>query len=238
MKSDRKFSDAEVARIFERATDDDAPEAQVAAPSPAADGLSLAQIKDIAVEAGIDPVRVERAALALARGEAPAAKPRTWMGLPIGVSRTVELGRVVSDDEWDQLVVRLRETFDARGRLQSHGAFRQWTNGNLQALLEPTPDGHRLRLSTRKGNAKVRLGVGLGGLAIGVVIVAGALSAPAGQPDIGALLAGVVAAVAGATTLGATWLRLPKWARTRAAQMETIAQGIVGQRHQDPSLPR
>ncbi len=66
----------------------------------------------------------------------------------------------------------LRETFDARGRLKAEGSFRQWTNGNLQALLEPTSSGHRLRLSTRKGDVKalVAVGIGLLGAAAGMLV--------------------------------------------------------------------
>jgi hypothetical protein len=66
-------------------------------------------------------------------------------GLPIGVGRTVELDRPRSDSDWERLVADLRETFEARGMVRYDGPFRQWTNGNLQALIEPTPSGHRLR---------------------------------------------------------------------------------------------
>jgi hypothetical protein len=224
MTAERKFSDAEVSRILEQASIDDAPLAPRQQPG---EGLSLAQITEIAAEVGIDRQRIERAAQAVVRGEAVAAKRRTWLGLPIGVSRTVALGRTLNEGEWDQLVVLFRETFDARGRLQGQGAFRQWTNGNLQALLEPTPEGHRLRLSTRKGDAKLRLAMGLGGLLIGVAIVLGVVSAPSGQQDLGALLAGAALGSAGAITFGATWLGLPAWARRRAEQMEEIARRVL-----------
>ncbi len=79
---------------------------------------------------------------------------RRVLGLPLGVGRTVELGRKLTDEEWDHLVVDLRETFDARGQVRQDGSLRQWTNGNLQALLEPTPTGDRLRLRTMNGNAR------------------------------------------------------------------------------------
>ena len=47
---------------------------------------------------------------------------RRYLGLPIGVGRTVSLDRKLSDAEWEQLVVDLRSTFDARAPI----AFRDW----------------------------------------------------------------------------------------------------------------
>ncbi len=66
-----------------------------------------------------------------------------------------------SDEEWERLVVDLRETFDARGIVRHDGALKQWTNGNLQVLLEPDEKGHRVRLRTTKGDAR---GMMVGGL--------------------------------------------------------------------------
>jgi hypothetical protein len=142
------------------------------------------------------------------------------MGLPVGVSRTIEFNRPVSDTEWNQLVMTLRETFDARGQVTSEGPFRQWHNGNLQALLEPTTTGHRLRLSTRKADAPVWLGLGvmylvLAGL-FATLVSSGAVDAKA---NIGVLLFGV----GGVAALASTYIRLPRWARVRASQMEAIA---------------
>lgn len=84
----------------------------------------------------------------------PQQGSRRWLGLPIGVSRTIELDRKLSESEWERLVVDLRETFDARGRERSEGNFRQWTNGNLQALVEPMGAGDRVRLRTIKGTMR------------------------------------------------------------------------------------
>jgi DNA-3-methyladenine glycosylase II len=38
---------------------------------------------------------------------------------------------VLSDDQWDRLVVDLRETFNAAGIVGREGSLRQWRNGNL-----------------------------------------------------------------------------------------------------------
>lgn len=105
------------------------------------EGLTLTELQEIGREVGISPELVREAANSL---DAPAQRgSRRWLGLPIGVSRTIELDRKLSESEWERLVVDLRETFDARGSVRSEGNFKQWTNGNLQALVEPMGAGWR-----------------------------------------------------------------------------------------------
>src|SRR2546430_5906981 len=41
-----------------------------------------------------------------------AAPIRTFLGLRIGVARTVNLNRRLTDEEWERLVVQLREVFN------------------------------------------------------------------------------------------------------------------------------
>jgi hypothetical protein len=136
----------------------------------------------------------------------------------------VELDRRLTEEEWEHLVVDLRETFDARGRVSSHGSLRQWTNGNLQALLEPTPSGHRLRLKTVRGNAIALMSAGLGFVGVStVMLVVGAVAGELG-PTLGGV-AGVAAMGLGIFAMGA--LRVPTWARTRRQQMEGVAARLA-----------
>ena len=116
-------------------------------------GLTLAALQDIGREVGISAESISLAARSLDLAGRPVS--RKFMGLPIGVGRTVEFDRPLSDSDWERLVADLRETFAARGTVRYDGPFRQWTNGNLQALVEPTPNGHRLRLQTVKGDSRV-----------------------------------------------------------------------------------
>jgi hypothetical protein len=140
----------------------------------------------------------------------------------LAVGHTIDLQRRLTDEEWEQLVVDLRDTFDARGVVRYDGPFRQWTNGNLQALLEPTASGHRLRLRTLNGNARglMTAGVGLVGIAAAMVLAA---AVSGGLTDPGRLgsVAFLSALGAGMFSIGA--LRLPAWARRRLQQMEAIA---------------
>ncbi len=212
----RRFDESEVAAIFEQATKSLPAGATDASVS---EGMTLAELQEIGREIGIPAGRIALAAQSIGR---PSAASHTLLGLPVGVERTIELSRPLSDAEWERLVVDLRETFGARGAMTGQGSLRQWTNGNLQALLEPTATGQRIRLRTVKGNATSSLTVGasmmgLSSLLLVVATMQGALA------DLGMVTAVSLLGVAGAVMVGSTALRLRQWARTRRRQMEEIA---------------
>ena len=229
MTTNRRFSESEIALILEHAgaAQEKAQDATSNALSVSSgEGLTLDQLQEIGTEVGIAPEFVARAANAVARGDLVPTQQRTWLGLPVGVARTIDFGRTVSDEEWDRIVVRLRETFEARGRLQRDGSFRQWSNGNLQALLEPTPSGHRLRLMTRKGDVASRVWLSALGISA-TTVVWSALLLRGGNLDVGALVATSAMGLAGVLSLLSMRFQLPRWARTRAAQMESIASSTI-----------
>jgi hypothetical protein len=217
--TERRFSEDEVSAIFERAA-----EAQQAVRRqlPAGEGMTLADLRAIGREVGIPAELVDQAARSMDQQGKPTT--RTFLGLPIGVGRTVDLGRKLTDEEWDRLVVDLRETFDARGTVRSDGSLRQWTNGNLQALLEPTATGHRLRLRTVMGAARNMMTMGAGVLASTATVVI--VSAANGHLAQALAASGSLLAVgAGLFAVGA--VRLPLWARTRRRQMEGVAARLA-----------
>jgi len=160
--ADRRYNEEEAAAIFlTAAAGPETPPVSV----PRNEGLTLGELQDIGREVGIAPDAVTRAARSLdLRGRAAS---RTFLGLPIGVEHTVELNRWLTDEEWERLVVELRDVFRARGTVKSYGSLREWTNGNLHALLEPFATGHRLRLGTFKGNARTSMAAGLATLGVG-----------------------------------------------------------------------
>ena len=215
--TERRFSEAEVAAIFERATE--TPQRDASGASPA-EGMTLAELQDIGREVGIPAESIALAAQSLDRDTPPPA--RTFLGLPLSAERTVDLGRRISDEEWERFVVDLRETFNARGNVTSYGSLRQWTNGNLQALLEPTATGHRIRLRTVKSDA---IGMMIGGLGMlgfsSTVLAIVALKGALGDPG---LLAGMgMLGTVGLGMFGSSAVRLPRWARTRQRQMDELA---------------
>src|SRR5687768_649873 len=213
--AERRYNQEEVEAIFQRAT-----EAQQAVPllRRPDEGMTLAQLQDIGREVGISADQINAAASSLQRtGQ---ATKRTLLGLPIGVGRIVDLDRKLTDSEWERLVVELRDVFDAKGRLKQEGNFRQWSNGNLQVLLEPMGDRHRLRLRTFKANARAYIAGGLG-LSIVAVMLLVANAAKGQSLDMvrfwmTMLLSG------GFFAIGAAMI--PSWARERQRQMKEIAE--------------
>ena len=218
---ERRFNEEEVAEIFARATEE-RPEGRRHLAS--GDGMTLAELQEIGHEVGIAPESIRQAALLLDRSGH--ATSRHLLGLPIGVGRTVELDRQLTDDEWERLVVDLRETFDARGRVRQHGSLRQWTNGNLQALLEPTATGSRVRLRTVKGDARGLIGGGLAMAGMGAIGLAVALLTGGAAEAGTASMMGMLLAM-GSALIGVGAIRLPGWARRRQEQMSGIAERLT-----------
>ena len=226
--AERRYNDKEIAAIFRAAAEEgpQSPQREVARD----EGLTLAELQAIGSEVGIPSDAVAQAARAV--DVRLGAASRTFLGLPIGVARTVDLNRRLTDEEWERLVVQLREVFNARGRTRSDGSLRQWTNGNLQVLLEPTETGHRLRFGTVHGAARAAIGAGFA--VLGVTAIVAVSSALGGYfTDTIPGMALLVFAGLGMITSGA--VRLPRWARLRERQMEALAAKVA--LRNDPPKP-
>ena len=213
---ERRYDEDEIAQIFGRASRAEDAVRRQASPG---EGLTLAELQAIGREVGIDPEHVASAARAIV----PAGRHMTsrFFGLTIGVGRTVELKRRLTDEEWERVVVLLRETFDARGHLRAQGSFREWTNGNLQALLEPSEDGHRLRLRTMNAQSRALMSMGST-----LFVGSGILGATIGLIGVKSPAAFVVTAIAGLTAFLLGAVRLPAWSRLRRRQMDEIASHL------------
>lgn len=227
---DRRYNDEEVSEIFRLAAEATEKNQPLV---PTAEGMTLAEMQAIGREVGISGEEL----VAASRAVDLAARPtvRRFLGLPVGVGLDVDLHRNLSDAEWDQLVVDLRETFDARGQQKKEGAFRQWTNGNLQVLVEPTSTGNRVRFRTVKGNAREMMSVGLGLLAFtGFTALA--------RMDVGGaqlLTTLATPSAVGAALFGWGFFRIPGWARKRQLQMQQVAARLalaprIGSGNTDP----
>lgn len=219
--TDRRYGDDEVREIFTLATRGGTREP--ALPVAEASGLTLAELQHIGQEAGIEPVRVAQAAASLdARGR-PSPIRRSF-GMPVGVSRVVDLPRAPTDREWEQLISEFRSTFGSQGVATTSGGLRDWSVGELHISVEPTTQGHHLRLSTLKTDAQALNGLGLamGGMAA----LMGAVVTAAGKPEkvlaIVAMFGGISLA-----SFAANLVRLPRWARERERQMQTLAEHAV-----------
>lgn len=222
MSTLRRYNEQEIARIFE-----DAASAQRAAqdhPS-ARDGLTLDELQAIGTEVGISPEFVRQAASDL-DAHIPATVPEKFFGIPASASHTVEIPGAFTDDDWDRLVVDLRQTFQARGEISFDGALREWRNGNLFASVEPTESGARLRLGSRKVETRYSIAAGIGWFVFMMLVALLKFS----QNDFTIdpkILFTIVLSLGGLGLSGysAAWLR--DWARKRTSQMEAIAQRVL-----------
>jgi hypothetical protein len=221
--SERHYNDEEVAAIFRAAAEGSESRAL---PDAHADGLTLRDLQAIGREVGLSPVAISQAAQSLDRPSGPA---HTLLGFPVGVERTVALNRPLTDREWELLVVELREVFHARGTVRTEGSLREWRNGNLHALIEPTATGYRLRLGTFKGDA--RLSVTVGGLMLGMSAAMSIVVASGGRLAEAAVGIMAFAAIGAAFVANGT-LRLPSWARLRQQQIDGIVERL-GAKTQD-----
>ena len=215
--TERRFSDAEIAQIFERAASGHV--FQVTA----AEGMTLAELQSVGQEVGIPAEQITRAALSLRPSEAQPTE--RFLGMTTGVRHTVHLARKLTDEEWERFIAEVRETFNTRGTMTSEGSLKQWSSGNLQVLLEPTDKGHRVRFMTVKGNAPWTVSGGLVLTAVGVIGEMTAVLTGVAH-DVGLIASfGVVGAI-GLGAVATTALRLPSWVRTRQDQMEELGARV------------
>ena len=216
----RRYTDDEVAAIFEAATEG---LRSTALQRGSPDGLTLADLQQIGVQVGLAPDVVAQAAQQLELR--PQSASETFLGMPVGVERTVTLNRFLTDREWENLVGELRAVFRANGKSSTSGSFRQWSNGNLRATLEPTEHGHQLCLSTFKGSARPVMAVGAGAAAAGAMVWVTAILA--GQLNAGTLLGTALLAGGGIALAASNALRLKSWAALRGRQLESIASRVA-----------
>ncbi|UCC26040.1 MAG: hypothetical protein JSU98_02850 [Gemmatimonadales bacterium] len=226
--TERRYTDAEMAEIFDRATREGAAPAEgpEARALMRADGFTLSELQEIGREAGIAPEAVARSAAALELRSEEAEAVRRVVGAPLGVSRSVSLPRRVTEDEWHRIVAALRDTFDANGRVRESGEFREWRNGNLSVALEPEGQGTRLRMRTRKGGGEALpiAGVGLFGISA-FAAVYGVLQ---GAPVMSSLSEALSLLLLGGGLWTAGYLSLKGWARRRLAQFRETGARIAG----------
>ena len=227
MADERRYREGEAEEIFALAVRSDS--TTPLALSGERD-LTLAELQEIGREAGIEPRRIAEAAQALeTRGKL--LPQRRSLGMPVSVGRVVQLPEPLTDREWDIVVAELRDTFAATGRVQAQGGAREWANGNLRVLLEPTESGQQLRLSTLNWRLLSLNRMGVVGLTTALVLLTILIPdmLSASGLTIGAvikLLPTLILGGAGAVVLAWNRFSLPRWAEERESQMEHIAARV------------
>lgn len=120
----RKFNEEEVALIIKRAAELQQTE-QVA--DDAASAMSLAEIEQIAKEAGIDPALIRRAAQSLDRtGESN--RPSPWVGAPTRIVFERVVDGEISNDEHEAIIDTVRRTIGDNGMPSVLGRTLSWSS--------------------------------------------------------------------------------------------------------------
>jgi len=225
----RRFDDDEVSRILERAA-----ELQHRAPLAPREtsGLTLAELEQVAAEAGIEPQHVRDAAAALER-DAPTtlAGGRALLGAPM----RLELERVVDGElppgAYEALAETIRNTISSPGHVSTLGKSFEWNSANPQRSLRVTvtPRAGRtvIRIEERFRNLVGGLfggivgGVGGGGGGAALGVIGGAFH------NIGLALATAGAALVGSFLLARTIFRAV--VRQRAGQLGRVLDALVEQ---------
>jgi hypothetical protein len=216
----RRFTDREMRLIFERAGEGD-----VAAQSDR--GYSLAEMQEIALQAGLSPTDVARAASMIRAAEAS----YPVLGGPIRFHASRTLDSKLTDDGIASVALRIREATGFHGELRVVPGGAEWRVRSATGLIvvdfTARGAGTRIDLTVARDDEAVvtAIGVGFAGLVTGVVVAIAAANGlhlgPLAGIGIGAVTA-IGSAWAGTRLL---WSRAARrWARKTDALMETIGE--------------
>ena len=189
----RRYDDREVSLIFQRAL-----EPNDGSPSPDSDGpgLSLDQIKSIAVEVGIDPHRIDLAASGLL-GPAPASV-NAYAGIPTTVQyQTAVEGMEMADIPRHEVLSVIRSTLGRQGIVTGEPNSLEWRArdplGGRYVSLLPSALGVRISIL---GNYRDGLMAFLAGVGSACFVGAAAILSGVGFGPAGILLGAAAVALA------------------------------------------
>ncbi len=136
--SKRRYNEQQIGAILQRSGEIQA------GLSPDADshGLTLEELQRVASEVGIEPHVVERAALEVESGT---AKGEAAFGL---LDHTVD--GAITDEQWEDMVMRLRQYSGKSGASSLQGSTREWTSESDMGSLT-------LIAASRNGQTRCRL---------------------------------------------------------------------------------
>jgi hypothetical protein len=161
MPDERRFTDEEVREIIRRAVE--RPQAGAVARR---DGLSLAELKTIGAEVGIDPARLEEAAQAVAAGDQSGAGAITGVPRTLYFERTVD-GSIEASDTADVLST-------VRRIMGHHGDVRE-IHDSLEWSTSGDAGTRHVTVTSKDGHTTIRTSANLTTLAVVSYLPAGVL---------------------------------------------------------------
>jgi uncharacterized membrane protein len=122
---ERRYSDDELRRIIEDATRSELQPKEIARQQ---EGVTLAEIREIAREVGIDPHAVDRAAASLLATESIDAAPSSRAFSRVLHEETI-IPRALTDSEMRLVAMQAERVLGRRGSLYSAGDLVEWRDG-------------------------------------------------------------------------------------------------------------
>lgn len=198
----RRYGDDDIARILRRAA-----EFQRATPSrPDPSGLTLAELEEIALEAGIDPENLRRAAAEVGRGPAESDLVTTLLGAPLAYRLEDVIPGELAHERFGELVPIIQNGTGVVGQATTVGSTLNWMSIGgtqhqrpLQVMVTVAGGETRVAIEERSGQvaAAFHAGFGAGGsgvaLPMGMLVgsTAGAIPGVAVGIGLGALFYGI-----------------------------------------------
>jgi len=201
----RRFNEKEVALIIKRASELQ----QTETTSESSTGMSLAELEQVAREAGLDLQLVRRAAADLDTRVTDRA-PNGFLGAPtvLRLERTID-GEVPAD-EFEQLVLEIQSQLGQVGSATTIGRTLQWTVQGADRRRAATRTV-QVTISPRDGRTTIRIEERLRGLAGGLFGglmggLGGGMSGVAAGIGFGALHSGAAFVGIWGSVIGASYL--------------------------------
>ena len=231
----RRFDEREVAELLRRATEPKS--GGSLARSGSGSGLTLEEVKDIAVEAGIDPARIDEAVAALGR-PAPSSKLDAFVGAPTNVRFEAEYAVALDEGDHTELIRLIRAALGRQGVVGGRGADLEWMDqdglGSRNVNVYRTAGGTRIEILGRFREA----GSGAAGIT-GVLGGAGAVAAWAAIPAGPAGLLVVPLALAGMYAVPRLTIgRTVRQETRRLADLAERIRELMASRERDLAIER
>jgi IS5 family transposase len=230
MNEPKRFDDETAGQVLRRAAE---MQHDSHVPVHAGDGLSAADLEQVAQEAGIDPAYVRRAIV-----ESQVSSPETERSPVLGEVKTLETVEVlegeVSPDSMDRMVEEVQRAFADGGAVTRTGRSATWSasrtlaSSRLSSLVVAITarDGQtEIRITERLDNLSTALfaGLGFGGSAVGVAISGAVGMGEFGNPLVFAAMA--VTAVGG--FYGAARTLYTRSTRKRRRELQRLLGKLV-----------
>jgi len=145
----RRFSDEEVGRILKRAT-----EIQVADPaSPGAGGITLQELEEIALEAGIDPRHLRRAALEVQGGQGQTSLATRLAGQSLDLLYEATVPGELSPADFERVALTIQQTIRDHGHSSQLGQTLTWQSESSGQSTRST----QVIVTSRDGETRIRI---------------------------------------------------------------------------------